>query len=254
VVDMYESEEGAASAVLVMHCGGRQATLEEVRAVPVPKAKGRWSPIPYGDTIDLVVERARVHLKAEPSYMSLGLNKNGNQMFGVIAFRGIDDPDFGIAMGLRNSYNKSLAQALAAGLNVFACDNLAFSGSDVRVLRKNTTRAWPDFKEMVDTVLLTAPTAADNLKTQMREMMEVEVARERGWEILGRALGEGVLRPTAVNAAVRQWNDPPEHFADRTAYNLYQAMTEGAKCGAPGQSLDRHTAIHSFAARHLLTA
>ena len=123
---------------LILHCGSEATTLEQVMAVPVPQATDSWNPVAYGDAIQFLKDTARERLGLTVKSESFGLNKSGHQMFGRITLD-TGDAEKGLSIGMRQSYDKSLALGLVGGANVFVCDNLCFSG-EVSVVRKHTSR------------------------------------------------------------------------------------------------------------------
>ena len=70
-------------------------------------------------------------------------------MFGVLSCRnGLPDRDHCLALGIRSSYDRSLAVGLVAGSRVFCCDNLAFSG-EVTMHRKHTVNVFRDLPDLI---------------------------------------------------------------------------------------------------------
>ena len=221
-------------------------TLEQLTAIPVPEYTRSWRPVPYRDAIDYVKLAAQRQLGLPVASESYGLSKDGQQMFGVITLDTGDNAQ-GLALGVRGSYNKTLANGLVAGAQLFVCDNLMFSGDAFKIVRKNTINVWADFRALVSSHIQDALGHYRNVIAQGEAMKAVPLPLARGYAVLGVALGEQVLTPTQANVAYGDWREPrhPE-FAERSLWGLYQAVTEGLKKGAPGRLADRHTAAHGF--------
>jgi hypothetical protein len=78
-------------------------------------------------------------------------------------------------------------------------------------------------------------------------MRDVDVETLRGYEVVGRALGTGVLTATQAMVAIREWEEPShDEFQDRNLYSLYNAFTEAGKRGRVGKFIDRYSGIHDF--------
>src|SRR5690349_1462002 len=112
---------------LMLHAGAHVATLDEIDAVVTPAPTESHHPIPHGEFIRLVKDRVD-GLGLSIHKEEFGLWRDGQRLFGVLDLRA-DDPSRGysMAIGLRNSHDKSVSAILGLGSHVFVCDNLAFS-------------------------------------------------------------------------------------------------------------------------------
>jgi len=231
---------------LMLHCGAQQATLAQVKAVPVPAKTKTYNPLPYGQTIEFLKAQATMHLGLELESEGYGLNANGDQMFGVLRFSA-GAADHGLAMGLRGSYNKTLANAVAAGAGVFVCDNLCFSGDAFKIIRKNTPNVWRDFRSMIMAHVQNALGHYRDMSRDIDRMKATPCHEQRGYSILGVAVGEQLLTPTQATVAFGDWRKPRhEEFSERNMWSLYNCVTEGLKKGQPAKTIDRHTSAHGF--------
>ena len=114
---------------LVLHRGGWEATKADLASVPVPEPTDSYVPVPYGrfvEEVELHVPRFGLTIVSE----QFALARDGQQMFGVLTCtNGHSNNEYGLAIALRNSYDRSLsAEITSSGTRVFCCDNLAFSG------------------------------------------------------------------------------------------------------------------------------
>lgn len=223
-----------------------EVTRQQVEAVPVPVATQSWRPVAYGDAIAHVHEQADKVLGLRVVREQYGLSKTGDQMFATMTLD-TGNEENGLSIGLRQSYNKSLALGVAVGAQVFVCDNLCFSGSAFKIMRKNTVNVWYDFKALLAEQIEQAfghyrAVIADN-----DTMKAIPCSERRGYAMLGVALGESVLTPTQASVAFEDWKKPRhEEFADRNLWGLYNCVTEGLKKGAPAKRLDRQAKAHDF--------
>lgn len=62
------------------------------------------------------------------------------------------DEDYCWILGLRNSHDKTFPAGIIAGLSVFICDNLGFSG-EVKLARKHTTHIIRDLPRLVQSAV-----------------------------------------------------------------------------------------------------
>jgi hypothetical protein len=109
-----------ASSTLMLHCGARRVSRDELAAVPTPAPTATWFPVPHLSVLDTTIERL-----AEAGYRvrktDLALNREGRQFFGTLD---LDTPlvnGVTLAVGIRNSCDKSFPLGFAAGNRVFVC-------------------------------------------------------------------------------------------------------------------------------------
>ena len=228
------------------------ASEAQVRAVPVPARTRSYNPVPYGTVIDMV-ETVAGHYDMEILDRGFGLAKNGLQLFAVWQVAGSDsvgDERIVRSLGFRQSYNKTLALGGVAGATVMVCDNLDFSGSDFRQVRKNTTNVMNDFRGIVERACADVETAYAQSVALRESLFMRDISDRKAFALLGIAQGEGVLRPQQITEAFRQWKNPAhEEFSARNAWSFYNALTEAAKKGPAGGYLGRGLAINAFARR-----
>jgi hypothetical protein len=112
------------SGMLVVHRGGWKATKADLAAVPVPDPTESYHPVPYGRFVEEVeLHVPRFGLTVQSSAFALA--REGSQMFGVLTcVNGKPAADYALAIGVRNSYDRSLSVGLTLGNRVFCCDNL----------------------------------------------------------------------------------------------------------------------------------
>ena len=102
------------STSLALHRGGWEATSADLACIPVPEATESYVPVPYSRLVEeLKLHIPRFGLTIEDERYALA--RDGNQMFGVLTCRNGRTADWGLAIGIRSSYNRSLAVELVAG-------------------------------------------------------------------------------------------------------------------------------------------
>lgn len=220
--------------------------INQIASVPVPEHTHSWRPVPYMDAINEVKASVRNSLSYDVESEEYGLSKDGLQMFGVITLD-TGARDQGLAIGLRQSYNRSLALGIAVGSQVFVCDNLMFSGDAFKVVRRNTLNVRADFQELLEAQIGSSETYFRRIKQESRTMKAVSVEVDQGFEILGRTVGHKVMTPTQATVAFDDWRNPRHSaFETRNLWSLYNCVTEGLKRGRPSTIMERYTAAHSF--------
>ena len=134
---------------LILHCGGKHTSRDDLMAAPTPAATETWQPIPHIDLLNSVgetLERSGMTIVNEAH----GLSKDGDRYFGMLQVMNGNNPeDYAMIVGVRNSHDKSFPAALALGAGVFVCDNLSFSG-EVKLARRHTRNILRDLPGLVD--------------------------------------------------------------------------------------------------------
>ena len=231
---------------LMLHCGGAPATRDQVLQVEVPKSTRSYQAVPHGDLIDMILDRTKTVLGVEPETEGYGLNREGQQLFGVMRFPSVN-PDHGMSIGFRNSYDKSISVGIASGASVFVCDNMCFSGESVSIVRKHTVNVWRDVLVKVDEALESAPAHYERMQHDIECMKDIYIHEDKGFEVLGRAFGHGILTSRQANVAFGDWKNPRHvDFSPLNAWSLYNCVTEGLKRGDAGGSITRHANAHQF--------
>jgi len=193
-----------------------------------------------------ITDRIESYLGLEIESESYGLSREGMQLFGVIRCK-TDREDHGLAIGCRSSHDKSISVGFATGASLFVCDNLAFSGSGTTYVRKHTTNVWRDVVTKIDRVLGRSAEHYESVSLDMDNMKQIPMQLDAGYELIGRALGHGILRSQQANVVLRDWKTPRhEDFSERNLFSLYQCFTEGLKKGPAGETMDRYANAHEW--------
>ena len=136
-----------ASANLVLHCGAREVTREQLDLVPCPPAEGRWRPVPHGTVLTYATQAL-----ADAGYviekLQLGLSRSDARFFGTLTLQSPVAPGVSLAVGLRSSLDKSISLQWCCGHKVFVCDNLSFRSEQV-IARKHTTNGVLRYQEAI---------------------------------------------------------------------------------------------------------
>lgn len=99
---------------LMVHRGGWEATPGDLASVPVPEDTDTWRAVPYPRLVEeLKLHIPRFGLTVEDERYALA--REGQQLFGVLTCRNGNRADWGLAIGMRSSYDRSLAVELVAG-------------------------------------------------------------------------------------------------------------------------------------------
>lgn len=121
---------------LMLHAGGQLCTVQELQAIPTPPPEGRWHPVSHARVLETVtgtLQGAGYEIRDR----KLAVARDGQRFFGTLDLATPLATGVALAVGIRNSTDKSFPLGFCAGNRVFVCDNLAFR-SELLVKRKHT--------------------------------------------------------------------------------------------------------------------
>jgi hypothetical protein len=239
------------SAVL---CGER-VDENHVRLIETPKDTASYKAVPYGAIIDSIQDR----LESSPwrvNKAEYALGRKGMQLFGVMTLRPREGSwdraaldAIAPSIGFRSSHDKSISVGLVTGASVFVCDNMMFETSGERSIRKHTRNVFNDIDRIIDRTIDSSEQQYFRMHDSREEMKQIPVSRDRGYELLGLAYGQGVVTPHQYTTAVNEWRNPTfaGAFEEEDFWSLYNSITFGLKKGAVGEVVKRYTNAHSWA-------
>jgi hypothetical protein len=237
-----------------------KADLAVVEAIGCPPADGRWHPISHGHAIQLAKEGiARAGLEITHEHYALSGNKKQGQgnsrLFGELTLKGNDSTlpdDFTMALGIRNSFDKTIPFNICGGERVMVCGNMMMFG-EFMVKRKHTTNILADLNPMVDDAINKYLVGFQDRVKEVAIWKETEVTNMQADHIIMEALQNGAITTHQVLPTREQWNNPnhPE-FKDRTAWSLQNAFTEAQKRrnGDPNVSVDCNINLFNLFRKH----
>jgi Domain of unknown function (DUF932) len=237
---------------LVVHRGGWQATRADLATVPVPDATPSYHPVPYGrfvEEVELHVPRFGLEVRS----CEFALAREGAQMFGVLTCSsGIPGRDYALAIGLRNSYDRSLSVGLVAGTRTFVCDNLAFSG-EVTMHRKHTVHVFRDLPDLIYRMLSQVSSMRKRIEGEIAAMKAEVLGPHRAHHLMVEAVKSNVVAASRLPKVIEAWEEPRhEEFKIRTAWSLFNAFTEVQKGASPRAQVEGSLRLSAIFRRELV--
>jgi hypothetical protein len=220
-----------ASSTLSAHAGGYKCTLTAVREVQAPDFTKSWAPIAHGDLIDMVKDRMK-KLKYTIGKQEYALAKDGAQCFATFDLESEERKDFTLALGLRNSIDKSLSAGICCGSRVFVCDNLAFS-SDIVFKHRHNANIIDVMPSIIDSALNKFSDDGKSQEKMFDKLKKIEVPIELAIDLIVEMGQEHKFLPMPqLHRVIKEFVSPrfPE-FAklDRSAWTLLNACTTFCK-------------------------
>jgi hypothetical protein len=230
---------------LLVQKGGHIVTKDELSMVPVPEATESYIPVPHTHLLDTLSTIGKDILTGfTPAKEQYALARNGNQMFGVITFKG-DRDDLGLSIGFRNSYDKSMAVGIAIGASVLVCDNLAFTG-DVSILRKHTANVWSSLEDLAISTLYRSQKNFQKIAEDAEALKGRGLSDKEAFKLMGLLYGKRVVTLRQLSFLKLEWLTPThDEFRPRNRWSFYNACTEVLKTCPPLVIMEKHIWLHS---------
>jgi hypothetical protein len=210
---------------LMLHSGGKVATLDEIRNVSTPAAVGRWHPTAHATVLDSVRETligAGYIIRAE----KYALARNDQRFFGILDLATPLVTGVSLSVGVRNSTDKSFPLGFAAGSRVFVCDNLAFS-AELMVRRKHTRFGLQRFGNAIAEAVTSLASFRDAEAARIQRLAETELTPANASHLILSAFRRGIISSVQIADVCKEWETPRhDDFKPRTAWSLFNAFTE----------------------------
>jgi len=141
-----DSRSTPSATSTLLHSASRLVTLDELGTIPAGDPAGpRHRPVPHIELVTAIREafEERGYTVAKDQY---SVSHDNARLFGTLDLLSsggealLDGTDGGMAVGLRHANDRAFALGVIAGMRVFVCDNLCFSGGESLLHRKHTTR------------------------------------------------------------------------------------------------------------------
>jgi hypothetical protein len=224
----------ATAAVLSAHKDTNLVTRETLRGLPEVIGTDSFKPVAHielVETFEKEFNRRDIQIIRE----QFSLSKDSMKMFGTfdLTLNGVEG--MAAALGFRTANNRTMSLQGIAGMRVFVCDNMAFSGETI-ILRRRHTSGLNLLDEVVE-ALNQYETHYRRLKLEIGDLQNYTVT-DAGAKILMHDIFAAQIMPVRFLPAVSDVyfnayvNDElPKYaaFRERTAWNLLNAFTEVAK-------------------------
>lgn len=209
-----------AEARLMLHCGARQVERQELAKVSTPPATATWFPVAHSTVID-TVEQSLTNAGLAIRKTDYGLSRNDGRMFATMSLESELVPGVSLAVGIRNSIDKSFPLGFCAGNRVFCCDNLAFR-SDLLVKRKHTRNGHVRFTEAIAAAVVTLDQFRQHEAKRIQAFQFADITDERAESLMLKSFEAGIVSHRALPKVIEEWRKPS--FDDFTGKNLWSLL------------------------------
>jgi hypothetical protein len=213
---------------LIKHCGAREVTWGDLDQIQTPPPTETWFPLSHSQVLGSVVQTLDEAGFGVQS-LSLAVTADDARFFGTLQLKSEILPGVGLAVGVRNSIDKSLPIGFCCGQWVFVCDNLAFS-SEVVITKKHTRFGESRFNEGIASTVAGLVQYRDAEAKRIELLRTTDLSPDRANSLILQAYEGGIIGARLLPDVIQAWRQPrhPE-FRERTAWSLLNAFTEVLK-------------------------
>jgi hypothetical protein len=218
---------------------------------PLPARTETYSPVPHAFFIDSLRDEINNAGGLEVTGQRVYSSINGQKVVGFtsVKHRGMEtDPEFGLEMmiGWQNSYDKSMAGALAAGVQVMVCSNGCIAGDMVAFKRKHTGTVQEELAEKAREAITKMKEGFGNLVLEIDIMKDFQLTDKQKAELMGvMYFEENMVTPNQLSVIKKEIKES-DHFKGNTLWDLYNNVTESFKSSHPLRHIDDHMRLHQF--------
>ncbi|WZO97245.1 hypothetical protein EP7_004269 [Isosphaeraceae bacterium EP7] len=211
-------------AKLMLHCGARHVPRTELATVPTPDGTRTWRPVSHERVISTVEEslQSSGFLVRKSQF---GLSRGDARMFATLDLESALAAGVTLAVGIRNSMDKSFPMGFAAGSRVFICDNLAMR-SELLIRRKHTVNGLSRFTDAIAGAVTGLKQFQATETRRIARMQEIEIDDVKAESVMLRAYHARIVSHRVLPDVLDQWREPRfEEFHPRTLFSLLNAFT-----------------------------
>lgn len=214
--------------------------------IALPEKTESYSPVSHKNILDATYEQLDRH---DLRVISEGFNSNraGTEVIGYLDINHPALETLGMRLAFRNSYDKSMSVAFAAGSVVWICGNGMVSG-EIQYIRKHTGGVVQELNEKIVTTINQLGEHFDRMIRHSEQLHNIEMSKRQYAELMGRLfIIDKLVNPTQMNIISREIDTPSfESFQDMNAWSLYNHVTYSLKESHPTTYLQQHTEFHNF--------
>lgn len=201
---------------------------QDLRDLPTPEPTATHFPIPHWRFVETLAESLHFrHLEIVGE--EFAVSPDGMRFFGALTLN-VEESGVRIALGLRNSHDKSFSLGLTVGHRVFVCDNLALFGDYAPVMRKHTKHV--EIEAVLAVAIDDMQRKFDPMRRQIAFFRGCDLSDSRAKLIIYEAFfgGQADL-PKHLGTVVHEHYFEPKYpdFEPRTLWSLENAFTSALK-------------------------
>lgn len=212
------------TATLMNHRGAREVTLNELTTIEAPPPTDTWFPISHFDVWQAVHATLR-SAGYEVEKQQFSLARDNHRFFGVLDLQNRIIDGISLAVGIRNSTDKSFPIGMCCGQRVFCCDNLAFT-SEIVISKKHTRFGEERYREGISKAVASLGQYQAAQAEWIDRLRSRRLTREEADSIILRSYEEELISVRTLPLVINEWRKPSyDDFHEKTGWSLWNAFT-----------------------------
>jgi hypothetical protein len=203
--------------------GDAYVSEEELRQIPVPQGTRTWHPIGHQQVLDAV--RGTLSCAGyEVAAQSLAVANQGLRFFGTLDLTTPILDGVKLAIGIRNSMDRSIPIEFCAGARVLVCTNLSFY-SQIAVSRRHTKNGAERFMEGIS---VSVQMLIEHQQTQAAWFENLQQRRLESKEadsIILRSYEQKLIGSRQLPLVLDEWRHPKFDHGGETLWSLWNTFT-----------------------------
>jgi len=221
-------ENEVVSGTLIAHVDTNKVTREELAAIPTPGGTDTFKPVAH---IELVTSLSAIleHKGISITREQFAIRSDGSKLFGTfdLSLAGVSETSTA-ALGFRTANDRTMKLQMIAGLRVFVCDNMAFSGDSIIMNRKHTAGLdlLPELMGAVDKYFI----RFNRLKEEVADLQSLTITDNEAKGLIHDAFVSDLMPIRYLPEVSKAYFNPAiPDFEPRTAWSLHNAFSGTAK-------------------------
>lgn len=205
---------------------------QDLKDLPTPEPTTTHYPIPHWRFVEALAETLHFR-RLEIISEEYAVSHDGMRFFGALTLN-VEESGVRIAVGLRNSHDKSFSLGLTVGRRVLVCDNLALFGDYTPAVRKHTKHV--EIEAILAVAVDQMQRNFDPMRRQIDFFRGCDLSDARAKLVIYDAfLGGEADLPKHLGAVVHEHYFHPKYpeFEPRTLWSLENAFTSSLKVLEP---------------------
>lgn len=237
-------------SMLMNHRGGRDITLDELTTIAAPPPTDSWYPIAHVDVLR-TAQQTLTSAGYALATQRFSVSHEGHRFFGVLDLESSILDGVSLAVGIRNSTDKSFPIGFCCGQRVFVCDNLAFT-SEVIIAKKHTRFGQDRYQEGIACAVQQLPQYRQSQCAWIGGLQNTRLSREEADSLILRSYEDNYIGARLLPQLLQEWRHPQfDEFQERSAWSLWNAFT--TVLGRTKQTRPADVAITTIRLQRLFT-
>lgn len=228
--------------------------IAQLLKVPVPVATNTYAPISHEEIHNTILQEAKDNaFDIDDIYVKSKVGKNCIVMYGLTdTLSSYKDPEIGIRVGFKNSYDRTMSFGFALGSQVFICGNGMVSG-EYTIKKQHRMKDVNIYaKELIHKYFTQVRAEHENNLIFAGELKKHQISEADAQRIIGELfINNKIINQSQLRCMAGEMYNSEKfrNFGDCqeiTAWDLYNHGTEALKNSANINMFNRHIAYNDY--------